>query len=77
MVKPRIDKESRDQRFKRIAAARTQKILDQLRLLGNCSNKSAYAYTSDEISKIFSAIEKRTKEVKARFSSRNESKFKF
>ncbi|HOI42767.1 MAG TPA: hypothetical protein PK523_07460 [Elusimicrobiales bacterium] len=76
MVKPRIEKESREQRFKRIAAARTQKTLDQLRLLGNCSNKSAYAYTEDDITKIFSAIEKKTKEVKARFSSRSDSKFK-
>jgi hypothetical protein len=75
MVKPKVEKETRQQRFKRIAAGRTQKILDQLRLLGNCSNKSAYSYTSDEVSKIFSAIEKKTREVRARFTSRNESKF--
>lgn len=75
MVKPKVEKETRQERFKRIAAGRTQKILDQLRLLGNCSNKSAYSYTNDEVSKIFSAIEKKTKEVRARFTSRNESKF--
>lgn len=75
MTKPQHPKETRQDRFKRIAAARTQKILDLLRLLGNCSNKSAYAYSNEEVSKIFSAIEKKTREVRARFTNRSESKF--
>ncbi len=75
MTRIQHPKESRQDRFKRIAAARTQKILDLLRLLGNCSNKSAYAYNNEDVSKIFSAIEKKTREVRGRFTNRSESKF--
>ena len=49
-------KEKRE-RFKRIAENRTNKILEQIRLLGNCSNKHNYDYTDEDIKKIFSVIE--------------------
>jgi hypothetical protein len=60
--------EPRDTRFKRIATSRTQRILNDLRLLGNCSNKSVYKYSEDDINKIFQAIDKELKRVKASFA---------
>lgn len=59
--------ETKRQRFVRIAENRTNKILDMLRLLGNCSNKSNYEYTDEDIKKIFTAIEKETKNAKNAF----------
>ena len=53
--------------FKRIAEARTNKILDMLRLLGNCSSKSNYEYTDEDVKKIFNAIEKEVKNAKNKF----------
>ena len=64
-------------RFIRIAERRTNNILEQLRLLGNCSNKNNYSYTEEDVKKIFNVIETELKEVKMKFNSKaNEEKFK-
>ena len=55
------------ERFKRLASQRTNTILKKLKILGNCSNRSAYDFTEDDIDKIFSEIEKAVKEAKAKF----------
>jgi len=60
--------ETPEQRFKRLASLRTNQVLDKLRILGNCSNQQVYKYTKEDIDKIFSAIEKKVKEVKAKFN---------
>lgn len=52
-----MEKETKKQRFDRISASRSRKILDSLRLLENCANKSNYEYTSDDIEALFSPIE--------------------
>ena len=59
--------ENKRERFVRIAEARTNKILDMLRLLGNCANKSNYEYNDEDIKQIFSAIEKEVKAAKNAF----------
>lgn len=70
--------ETNRERFVRIAEARTQKIIDTLRLLGNCSNSYAYEYTQKDIDKIFSAIESELKTTKAKFvgSGGKDTRFK-
>lgn len=65
--------ESKRERFVRIVEARTNKIINMVRLLGNCSNSSAYEYTSADIDKVFLAIENELKEVRRKFS-KTESK---
>lgn len=52
-----------------MAARRTKKILDQLDILANCSNKSNYEYTDDDVRKMFTAIENKTRSVKAAFGN--------
>ncbi len=64
-----MPEETRRDRFERIATNRTNRIIDTLRLLGNCSNKSNYEYTEEDVRKIFTAIEAEVKTQKARFSS--------
>jgi hypothetical protein len=59
--------ESKRDRFVRLAEARTNKILEMMRLLGNCSSKSNYEYTDADIKKIFGALEKELKNTKNRF----------
>ena len=73
-----MEKETNRERFVRIAEARTQKIIDTIRLLGNCSNPYAYEYTQKDIEKIFSAIETELKSAKGKFSSNDikDTKFK-
>jgi len=69
------DEETRKERFARVATRRTNEILKKIRVLSNCSNKSAYAYTDEEINKIFSAIDRELKIAKAKFSNRRKTKF--
>ncbi len=71
-----MEQESRSQRFKRIAAKRTNDILDKIRILGNCSNKSAYEYTEEEINKVFSEIDKQLKITKAKFLGGKRERFR-
>ncbi len=71
-----MEQENRHERFKRIAAKRTNDILEKIRILGNCSNKSSYEYTEDEINKIFSEIEKQLKLTKAKFLAGKRERFK-
>lgn len=69
-------KETRRQRFKRIAGARTNKILDMLKLLGNCSNTGNYEYSENDVKKIFNAIETEVKISKTKFiKSAKKNKF--
>ncbi len=58
------NRESNRERFIRIAEARTQKIIDMIDLLGNCSNQYNYEYTQKDVDKMFSAIETALKQVK-------------
>ena len=68
--------ETRSERFRRVATKRTNKILRQIQILGNCSNKSSYSYTEEDIKKIFSAIEGELRSTKALFSNRKKDNFK-
>ena len=67
-------KETKRERFVRIAEARTNKILDMIKLLGNCSNKTNYEYTEDDVKKIFGAIEHELKNSRAKFNGSDISK---
>ena len=60
--------ETKREKFVRLAEARTNKIIDMIQLLGNCSNVNVYDYTSEDIDKIFSAIEAELKEAKRKFT---------
>lgn len=51
--------ENNRERFKRLASLRTNAVLKRLKVLGNCSNRSIYEYTEDDLDKIFSEIEKK------------------
>lgn len=75
MLKNKDSKENREQRFKRVAGRRTQAVLNTLRILGNCSNKSAYSYSEEDISRIFRAVEEELRTTKARFRASKPKKF--
>ena len=66
---------NKEDRFKKVAVARTNKILEQLRLLGNCSNKNNYEFTDDDVKKIFNAIESELKKTKSKFKIQKSEKF--
>jgi uncharacterized FlaG/YvyC family protein len=67
--------ETPEARFKRIATLRTNAVLDKLRVLGNLSNRQVYSYSEEDIDKIFSSINKKVKEVRAKFNFQKQEKF--
>jgi len=67
---------TKKERFKILAEYRTNLILRRLKVLGNCANRSAYEYTEEDIGKIFSEIEKKVKETKAKFHFPKNKEFK-
>lgn len=72
------NEETKRERFVRVAESRTNKILNMVQLLGNCSNASTYEYSTEDIEKIFNAIDFELKEAKKKFNkvdSKKGSKF--
>lgn len=70
---------TKSDRFHEVATARTNRLLEDLRILSNCSNKNNYEYTEQEALQMFRAIELEVKNVKAMFlpTSRKKSVFSF
>ena len=66
--------ETKREKFIRIAEGRTNKIIDMIHLLGNCSNQNTYEYTQKDIDKIFNTLDSELKEAKKRFNKK-ESNF--
>ena len=62
-------KESKEERFKRLAEARVNKLLKSIRLLGNLSNKNNYAYTDDDIIEMLGKIRTEIGVTKKKFFS--------
>lgn len=69
-----MNPESKREKFVRIAEARTNKIMDMIQLLGNCSNQNQYEYSQKDVNKIFNAIQNELDEAKKRFSKQDSQK---
>ena len=59
----------RDKRkkFVQLAEARVTRVIAQLRLVGNLSNRSAYDFNEDDVRKIFRTLQKELDTAKSRF----------
>lgn len=55
------------ERFIRVAEGRTNKIIEMLRLLGNCANKSNYEYDEKDVSRIYDTLKKELNDSQAKF----------
>lgn len=58
------DKQSK---FVEIAEKRVTRLLKDIRLIGNLSNRNNYSYEAEDVSKIFAAIETEIKTSRKRF----------
>lgn len=68
--------ETKREKFLRLATQRTKEVLSRLRILGNCANRQIYEYNEKDVEKIFSAIDKQLKEIKAKFHFPKKDEFK-
>ena len=68
--------ETPEERFKRLAISRTNAVLDKLRILGNLSNRQLYDYSEEDLEKIFSAINRQVRDIRAKFGTSKQRSFK-
>lgn len=60
--------EDKHDRFKRLAKLRGERILKDLQLLGNLSNRRNYEYTDSEVKALFSVIDEELRATKSGFT---------
>ena len=69
--------ETKENRFKRIAEKRVQRVLDSIRGLSQCSNKRMYEWEDSQLETIWSAIDKELKKCKDSFKDAKPEIFRF
>ena len=60
------------EKFVELATKRVNRAIKDLRLIGNLSNRSAYAYSDDDIRKVLRALQREVDAVKSRFAGPGE-----
>lgn len=76
MEEEKKEKESPEDRFKRLASLRTQNALKRIKLVGNLSGPG-YKYTDEQIDKIIAVLRGAVDEVEARFKKGQGEKAEF
>ncbi|MFC6671834.1 hypothetical protein [Marinobacterium aestuariivivens] len=66
-------KESKNERFRRLAESRGNRLIREIALLGNLANPKNYSYSEDEVERLFAPIEQELKETRALFNMNSES----
>lgn len=69
--------ETKEERFKRVAEKRIQRVLDSIRSLTQCSNKRMYKWNDEQLRKIWDAIDRELKMCKANFEKSEPEEFRF
>lgn len=59
--------EDKSEKFRRLATQRGERILKDLRLIANLSNRKNYEYTDTEVKRLFNAIEEELKSARYSF----------
>ena len=59
--------ETRNERFRRLAATRGDRLIREISLLGNLANRKNYDYPPEEVDELFRPIEVELQEVRALF----------
>lgn len=57
------------QKFVEIAEKRISRLIKDIRLIGNLSNKSNYTYTDEDVRKIFTAIDNEVRASRRKFEN--------
>jgi len=71
-----MERETKKERFKRIAEKRVQNIIHAIRNLAGLSNKKVYEWESEQLEKIWKAIDKEIGECKNSFKDPESKIFK-
>ena len=73
-----MSEQDRQERFKRVASLRVDKVLFNIRSLSKCSNTSNYSYTRQDVNKMWRAVDEELRICKAAFrKSKKNNRFSF
>jgi len=72
-------KETRNDRFRRLAEVRVNNVIDKLRILGQLGNRRVYEYSDEDVEKMFRAVERELKKARSQFArgKKDENRFSF
>lgn len=65
--------ESKNERFRRLAESRGNRLIREITLLGNLSNRKNYSYSTEEVERLFAPIQRELEEVRALFNPESNS----
>lgn len=68
--------ETKNERFRRLAKSRGDRLLREIRLLGNLSNRKNYEYSDSDVESLLSPIEQELETTRALFSANTTSERK-
>lgn len=73
-----VGNEGPHERFRRLAETRVNRALNDIRLIGNLSNRNNYEFTGEEVNKIFRVLDAELKQARARFADgvKHETEFR-
>src|SRR3954463_844468 len=69
----KMSDETRNERFRRLATTRGDRLIREISLLGNLANRKNYEYTPAEVEALFGPIESELREVRALFDPNSPS----
>lgn len=61
-------KETKEEKFRRLANARVNRALKSIRVIGNLANSATYNYTDGQVNQIVKALRAEVKELQQRFN---------
>lgn len=68
-------RESKSERFCRVAEARVNKIIKMMRLLGNCADRKVYAFSPEQVEQIFETLQFELKQARKRYIQTERKRF--
>ena len=67
------DGETKNERFRRLAESRGNRLIREIALLGNLANQKNYSYSEEEVARLFEPILQELEEVRALFGNETNS----
>ena len=65
--------ETKNERFRRLAESRGNRLIREISLLGNLANQKNYSYSEEEVKRLFEPIQQELNEVRALFDTESPS----
>ncbi len=72
-----LKRESKEERFKRVAQKRTQRVIDAIRGLSQCSNRRMYNWNGEQLKKMWNVIDNELASSKKNYENSKPQEFRF